>query len=69
VRLDIGCVFSRNLANLLNSFFGSDVIHGAGFLEDSTLFPHVIGMAATFNTTFAFDVARVIALGSSARRI
>lgn len=51
-------------AFICGRFMGSDAIHGAGFLEGATLFPHVIGVAASFNTSLAFDVAFATAIGT-----
>lgn len=36
--------------------------HGAGFLDNSTIFPHNINIAATFDTTHAFNTAHVTSL-------
>lgn len=46
------------------SLMGSDAIHGAGFLDGGTLFPHAIGIAATFNSSLAYEAARATATGS-----
>jgi len=36
--------------------------HGAGFLDNSTIFPHNINIAATFDTVHAFNTAHVTTL-------
>lgn len=54
--------------NLANSrlkipvIYGIDHIHGASYLKDSTIFPHSINIAATFDPTFAGDEGRIIGL-------
>jgi beta-glucosidase len=41
--------------------FGLDSVHGGTFIENSTLFPHECGIAATFNLTVAADLGRIAA--------
>ena len=41
--------------------FGLDMIHGASYLSDGTLFPQEVNLAATFNRDFAFQMGRAMA--------
>jgi beta-glucosidase len=41
--------------------FGLDSVHGGTFIENSTLFPHECGIAATFNLSVAANLGRVSA--------
>ena len=41
--------------------FGLDMIHGASYLSDGTLYPQEINLAATFNRDFAFQMGRAMA--------
>jgi beta-glucosidase len=41
--------------------FGLDMIHGASYLTDGTLFPQEINLGATFNRDFAFEMGRAMA--------
>ena len=41
--------------------YGLDMIHGASYLTDGTLFPQEINLAATFNRDFAFQMGRAMA--------
>ena len=42
--------------------FGLDSVHGANYVYNATLFPHQIGMAATFNRSVAQSAGRVTGL-------
>ena len=41
--------------------YGLDQIHGASYTVGSVLFPHEIGLAASFNDSLAFNVGEVCA--------
>ena len=41
--------------------FGLDMIHGASYLTDGTLFPQEINLAATFNRDYAQEMGRIMA--------
>lgn len=45
--------------------YGIDHMHGASYLEGSTVFPHNINLAATFNPEHAFQTGRVTAIESA----
>jgi len=54
-----------NLANSKTGIpiiFGIDLVHGANFLSEGTVFPHQINIGATFNTQFAYDMGRITSL-------
>jgi beta-glucosidase len=42
--------------------YGIDHMHGPNYLEGGTIFPHAINTAATYNNSFAADMARVTAM-------
>ena len=42
--------------------YGIDAVHGANYLVGATIFPHNIGMAATFDTSFARESGAITAL-------
>ena len=44
--------------------YGIDHMHGASYLEGSTIFPHSINLGATFNTEHARQTGRITALES-----
>jgi beta-glucosidase len=46
--------------------YGIDSIHGANYMQDSTLFPHNIGMAATRNPDLVKRAAKVTAMETRA---
>ena len=41
--------------------YGIDAIHGATYTENSTLFPHNIGLAASRNSELAYTIAKITA--------
>ena len=41
--------------------YGLDMIHGASYLTDGTLFPQEVNIAATFNRDYAFQMGRAMA--------
>ncbi|HTF82398.1 MAG TPA: glycoside hydrolase family 3 N-terminal domain-containing protein, partial [Cytophagales bacterium] len=41
--------------------YGTDAVHGVGFLQGATLFPHNIGLGATRNDSLVFAAAEVTA--------
>ncbi|MEX2602811.1 MAG: glycoside hydrolase family 3 N-terminal domain-containing protein [Gracilimonas sp.] len=45
--------------------YGIDHMHGASYLKGSTIFPHNINLAATFNTDHAFHTGRITAIESA----
>ncbi|MEM6964733.1 MAG: glycoside hydrolase family 3 N-terminal domain-containing protein [Bacteroidota bacterium] len=49
--------------------YGIDTVHGAGYTKGTTLFPHQIGMAATWNPTLAEEGAAVAAYETKASGI
>lgn len=46
--------------------YGIDTIHGANYVYNSTLFPQALGLAATFNTEFAYLQGQISAKDSRA---
>lgn len=42
--------------------FGLDSIHGAGYIQEATLFPQPLGMAASFNIDIARKVGEITAM-------
>ena len=46
--------------------YGMDHMHGANYLENSTIFPHSINIGATFNTQFSEDEGRILGLETAA---
>lgn len=42
--------------------YGIDAVHGANYLTGATIFPHNIGLAATFDTSLAREVGAITAL-------
>lgn len=55
--------------NKIPIIYGIDAIHGANYIQNSTLFPHNIGMAATRNKNLTKEGARVTALETRASGI
>lgn len=45
--------------------YGIDHMHGASYLEGSTIFPHNINLAATFDTQHAHQTGRITAIESA----
>ena len=45
--------------------YGIDHIHGASYVANSTLFPHNISVASSFNTQLAFETGLVAAVESA----
>ncbi|PAU93112.1 beta-glucosidase [Aliifodinibius salipaludis] len=45
--------------------YGIDHIHGASYIQNSTIFPHNINIGATFNTENSFQNGRITALESA----
>ncbi|KAG0046026.1 hypothetical protein BGZ83_008789 [Gryganskiella cystojenkinii] len=41
--------------------YGLDSVHGANYVDGAVLFPQQIGLAATFNTTTAYEAGRITA--------
>jgi beta-glucosidase len=41
--------------------YGIDSIHGANYVRDAVIFPHATGLAATFNTTLAYEIGKISA--------
>jgi beta-glucosidase len=41
--------------------YGIDSIHGANYVQNSVLFPHAMGLAATFNTSLVRAIAKISA--------
>lgn len=39
--------------------YGVDHVHGSSYLKEGTIFPHNINIAATFDTTFAYESGKV----------
>ncbi|MEM1136882.1 MAG: glycoside hydrolase family 3 N-terminal domain-containing protein, partial [Bacteroidota bacterium] len=52
----------RHNAHDIPIIYGVDHMHGANYLEGSTIFPHSFNIGATFDTQFAADEAYVIGL-------
>ncbi|KAF9540588.1 hypothetical protein EC957_003979 [Mortierella hygrophila] len=49
--------------------YGLDSVHGANYVDGAILFPQQIGLAATFNTTHAYEVGRITAKDTRAAGI
>ncbi|KAF9902858.1 hypothetical protein EC991_004478 [Linnemannia zychae] len=49
--------------------YGLDSVHGANYVDGAVLFPQQIGLAATFNTTHAYEVGRITAKDTRAAGI
>ncbi|KAF9199785.1 hypothetical protein BGZ49_010059 [Haplosporangium sp. Z 27] len=49
--------------------YGLDSVHGANYVDGAILFPQQIGLAATFNTTHAYESGRVTAKDTRAAGI
>ncbi|KAF8945676.1 hypothetical protein BGZ47_002180 [Haplosporangium gracile] len=49
--------------------YGLDSVHGANYVDGAILFPQQIGLAATFNTTHAYEAGRVTAKDTRAAGI
>eukprot|EP01133_Synstelium_polycarpum_P013435 gene13435-15833_t len=52
--------------NKIPMIYGLDSVHGANYVHGATLFPHNIGLAATFNPTLAQKSAEVTSKDTSA---
>ena len=48
--------------NKIPVLYGTDAMHGAGFIRDAVLFPHNIGMAATRNNQLVAQTAQITAI-------
>ena len=46
--------------------YGTDAVHGVGFIKNSILFPHNIGMAATRNNNLVAQAAHITAVEARA---
>ncbi len=60
---------TKDTPNAIPVLYGIDAIHGASYIQDGTLFPHNIGMAATRNPELAGQAAHVTALETRAAGI
>ncbi|KAF9346837.1 hypothetical protein BGX26_001660 [Mortierella sp. AD094] len=49
--------------------YGLDSVHGANYVDGAILFPQQIGLAATFNTTHAYESGRITAKDTRAAGI
>ncbi|KAF9586501.1 hypothetical protein BGW38_003626 [Lunasporangiospora selenospora] len=49
--------------------YGLDSVHGANYVDGAVLFPQEIGLAATFNTTIAYESGRITAKDTRAAGI
>ncbi|KAF9128054.1 hypothetical protein BGW39_005363 [Mortierella sp. 14UC] len=49
--------------------YGLDSVHGANYVDGAVLFPQQIGLAATFNTTHAYEAGRITAKDTRAAGI
>ena len=49
--------------------YGIDSIHGAGFIKDTTIFPHNIGLASARNVSLVTDIAKATAMQTRAAGI
>jgi beta-glucosidase len=45
--------------------YGVDHVHGSSYIKEGTIFPHNINIAATFDTSFATEMAKVTVLETS----
>eukprot|EP00758_Cryptobia_borreli_P007527 Tbor_TRINITY_DN5308_c0_g1::TRINITY_DN5308_c0_g1_i1::g.4109::m.4109/K05349/bglX; beta-glucosidase len=53
---------SSKFGSKIPILYGIDSVHGANYVYNATIFPHNIGIGATFNTDLAYVVGRVTAL-------
>ncbi|MEO1253884.1 MAG: glycoside hydrolase family 3 N-terminal domain-containing protein [Bacteroidota bacterium] len=60
---------TKETPNSIPVLYGIDAIHGANYIQDGTLFPHNIGMAASRNPQLAAQAAHVTALETRAAGI
>lgn len=51
--------FAQNTPSQVPILYGIDSIHGATFVDGATLFPHALGVAATFDPSIAFQSGSV----------
>ena len=49
--------------------YGLDMIHGASYLVEGTLFPQEINLGATFNRDYAFEMGRAMAYETRAAQV
>ncbi|KAF9914935.1 hypothetical protein BX616_007275 [Lobosporangium transversale] len=49
--------------------YGLDSVHGANYVDGAVIFPQQIGLAATFNTTLAYEAGRITAKDTRAAGI
>ncbi|KAG0218672.1 hypothetical protein BGX33_006427 [Mortierella sp. NVP41] len=49
--------------------YGLDSVHGANYVDGAVMFPQEIGLAATFNTTIAYEAGRITAKDTRAAGI
>lgn len=49
--------------------YGIDSVHGGSFIHEAVLFPHSIGMAATFNTDLVYQIGQITAMETRATGI
>lgn len=66
---EIQKIATEETPNAIPVLYGIDAIHGATYIQDGTLFPHNIGMAATRNPELAGQAAHVTALETRAAGI
>ena len=58
----IGKIQAKSMEHIgIPCIFGLDMIHGASYLTDGTLFPQEINLAATFNRDYAQSMGRIMA--------
>lgn len=62
-------VATKETPNKIPVLYGIDAIHGANYIEGSTLFPHNIGMAATRNPELVKQSAKITAIETRASGI
>lgn len=62
-------VATKETPNKIPVLYGIDAIHGANYIEGSTLFPHNIGMAASRNPELVKQAAKITAVETRASGI
>lgn len=53
---------AKNTPNKIPILYGTDAVHGVGFISGATLFPHNIGLAATRNDELVKEASHITAV-------
>ncbi|KAF9559402.1 hypothetical protein EC968_006626 [Mortierella alpina] len=62
-------IVDMKVGSFLDTPTNLDSVHGANYVDGATMFPQQIGLAATFNTTFAYEAGRIAAKDTRAAGI